>query len=46
VLGDNRDNSQDSRSFGLVKIDEIVGKAWFTNWPLNSIGLMPSESYP
>ncbi len=46
VLGDNRDNSSDSRSFGLVKIDEIIGKAWLTNWPLDSVGLMPDESYP
>jgi signal peptidase I len=40
VLGDNRMYSADSRSFGLVKIDEIVGKAWFTEWPLDRIGLL------
>lgn len=45
VLGDNRDNSSDSRVFGLVKIDSIVGKAWFTNWPLDSVGLVPHYSY-
>lgn len=45
VLGDNRDNSADSRSFGFVEIDEIIGKAWFANWPLDSIGFLPSYDY-
>lgn len=45
VLGDNRDNSADSRTFGFVKIDEIVGKAWFANWPLDRIGFLPSYDY-
>lgn len=45
VLGDNRENSADSRSFGFVKIDEIIGKAWFANWPLSSIGILPSYDY-
>jgi signal peptidase I len=46
VLGDNRQNSSDSRVFGIVKIEEIVGKAWFTNWPLTDIGLVPHYKYP
>jgi signal peptidase I len=45
VLGDNRQNSSDSRSFGFVKIDEIIGKAWFANWPLDRIGILPHYDY-
>jgi signal peptidase I len=34
VLGDNRDNSNDSRRFGPVQRAAIIGKAWFSLWPL------------
>jgi signal peptidase I len=40
VLGDNRGASNDSRSFGEVSIDRIVGHAWFRYWPLNEVGLV------
>lgn len=40
VLGDNRNNSTDSRTFGLVDIDSIVGKVSMTYWPLNRIQFM------
>lgn len=33
VLGDNRNNSQDSRSFGYVTMQNIIGKAIFIYWP-------------
>jgi len=33
VLGDNRDHSLDSRTFGFIKKDSITGKAWFVYWP-------------
>lgn len=45
VLGDNRTNSADSRFFGVVALDEIVGKAWLANWPLDQLGFIPAVSY-
>src|SRR5690625_2438634 len=33
VLGDNRSNSTDSRSIGLISIDQIVGKTNLVYWP-------------
>lgn len=32
VLGDNRDNSQDSRHFGFVKQSEVIGQARYIYW--------------
>nr|WP_155260188.1 signal peptidase I [Staphylococcus delphini] len=35
VLGDNREVSKDSRAFGLIDKDQIVGKVAFRFWPLS-----------
>lgn len=40
VLGDNRGNSQDSRWFGPIPINTIIGKAVFRCWPLNRFGFI------
>jgi signal peptidase I len=40
VLGDNRGFSNDSRSFGPMPLDHIVGRAWFSYWPLDQIGFI------
>jgi signal peptidase I len=40
VLGDNRENSRDSRQIGLIKYDRIKGKAIFRVWPLKEIGVL------
>ena len=38
VMGDNRNKSQDSRSFGPISRDRIDGKAWFRIWPFDTFG--------
>lgn len=37
VLGDNRNSSLDSRSFGPVSRRQIIGKTWLRGWPLTRI---------
>jgi signal peptidase I len=39
VMGDNRGNSNDSRAFGPVTRDEIVGRVWLRYWPLDQFVL-------
>jgi signal peptidase I len=38
VLGDNRENSLDSRDIGLISIDRIEGKAVLRIWPIDKFG--------
>ncbi len=40
VLGDNRDASNDSRSFGMISYSDIIGKAWLRYWPLDQFGVV------
>jgi len=40
VLGDNRGSSNDSRAFGMVSFDDIIGRAWLRYWPPTESGLI------
>jgi signal peptidase I len=39
-MGDNRSASRDSRVFGPVPLEELIGKALFRYWPLEEVGLV------
>lgn len=44
VMGDNRGNSSDSRAYGPLPRDRVIGKAWITYWPPGDIGLVPNAN--
>jgi signal peptidase I len=40
MMGDNRNNSQDSRVWGTLPNNYIIGKALAVFWPVNRIGVL------
>jgi len=45
VMGDNRSSSLDSRSFGPVNRDYIVGRVWLRGWPITKVKVFEAPEY-
>lgn len=46
LMGDHRSNSADSRTFGPVPLDRIIGRAWLRYWPIDTFGILQTPTYP
>lgn len=46
LMGDHRANSADSRTFGPVEVDNIIGRAWLRYWPISAFGILETPTYP
>ncbi len=45
VMGDHRGESSDSRTFGPIEIEDVIGRAWLRYWPLDRFGVLPAPAY-
>lgn len=45
VMGDNRDESLDSRAFGPVPREHVIGRVWVRGLPLSRLGLFELPDY-
>lgn len=43
VMGDNRRNSEDSRSFGTIGMDQVIGRADIVFWPISNYRYLGEE---
>jgi signal peptidase I len=46
LMGDHRQSSADSRTFGPVPIARVIGRAWLRYWPLGTFGILQTPTYP
>jgi signal peptidase I len=45
VLGDNRNNSSDSQNWGMLPVEDILGKAILVYWPPSELGVIPHYEF-
>ena len=45
VMGDHREASADSRTFGSVPVSSVIGRAWLRYWPLDTFGILETPVY-
>jgi signal peptidase I len=46
VMGDHRQDSADSRSFGPIEVSHVIGRAWLRYWPFDTFGILPTPTHP
>jgi signal peptidase I len=46
VMGDHRARSSDSRVFGPITVESVIGRAWLRYWPLEAIAVLPTHQHP
>jgi len=46
VMGDHRQDSADSRSFGPIEIRHVIGRAWLRYWPFDTFGVLQRPGHP
>ena len=44
VLGDNRGKSHDSKNWGPVPLENVVGKVWFVYWPFSKLPFLGTSA--